>query len=124
MSDDQADIIKLSAPGETAAADTESKTASTAAPIKASANDTHPKPSTNSQSAPKGPMTQAQYQQLHSQIHEVVDPHTGRTRWQRGTGEIVERIVSREQQMNLNACATRGDGASFGRDVVRAALKK
>jgi hypothetical protein len=24
----------------------------------------------------------------------------------------------------LNACATRGDGASFGRDVVKAALKK
>lgn len=69
-------------------------------------------------------MTQAQYQQLHSQINEVVDPHTGRTRWQRGTGEIVERIVSREQHMNLNACATRGDGASFGRDIVNAALRR
>lgn len=73
--------------------------------------------------AAKGPMTQAQYQQLHSQIHEVIDPHTGRTRWQRGTGEIVERIVSRQEHLSLNACATRGDGASFGRDVVKAALK-
>ena len=74
--------------------------------------------------ASKGPMTQAQYQELYSQIHEVIDPHTGRTRWQRGTGEIVERIVSREEHLSLNACATRGDGASFGRDIVRAAARK
>eukprot|EP00956_Cyclotella_meneghiniana_P017308 scaffold28065_cov68-Cyclotella_meneghiniana.AAC.4 len=72
----------------------------------------------------KGPMTQAQYQELYSQIHEVIDPHTGRTRWQRGTGEIVERIVSREEHLSLNACATRGDGASFGKDIVRAASRK
>ena len=72
--------------------------------------------------APKGPMTQAQYQALHDQILEVIDPHTGRTRWMRGTGEIVERIVSREEHLNLNACATRGDGASFARDISRAAI--
>lgn len=72
----------------------------------------------------KGPMTQAQYQALYSQIREVIDPHTGRTRWQRGTGEIVERIVSREEHKNLNTSATRGDGASFGRDIVKAALMK
>lgn len=94
--------------------------ASATAPTNPTKSDSPP----NKPSAAKGPMTQAQYQQLHSQIHEVIDPHTGRTRWQRGTGEIVERIVSREQHMNLNLCATRGDGASFGRDIVHAALRR
>jgi hypothetical protein len=67
-----------------------------------------------------GPMTQQQYQALQSQIHEVMDPHTGRTRWMRGTGEIVERIVSKQEHANLNAAATRGDGMGFSRDVLGA----
>ena len=51
---------------------------------------------------PKGPMTQAEYQKLQSQIREVYDPQSGRTRLVRGTGEIVERIVSSSEHANLN----------------------
>eukprot|EP00804_Cyclotella_cryptica_P007569 CCRYP_010648-RA/>CCRYP_010648-RA protein AED:0.45 eAED:0.45 QI:0/-1/0/1/-1/1/1/0/248 len=69
----------------------------------------------------KGPMTQQQYLELQSQIREVLDPHTGRTRWMRGTGEIVERIVSREEHSRLNQSATLGDGRGFARDIARVA---
>ena len=31
----------------------------------------------------------------------------------RGTGEVIERIVSREQQRAINRLATEGDGRSF-----------
>lgn len=94
---------------------------------------------------PKGPMTQAEYQELQSQLREVYDPQSGRTRLVRGTGEIVERIVGSSQHANLNrtgTCkfgiavflqkdfvfantlcflATYGDGSSYARDIMRAA---
>mmetsp|Transcript_37254 Transcript_37254/g.89173 ORF Transcript_37254/g.89173 Transcript_37254/m.89173 type:complete len:268 (-) Transcript_37254:280-1083(-) len=70
---------------------------------------------------PKGPMTQAEYQELRSQLREVYDPQTGRTRLVRGTGEIVERIVSSSEHANLNRTATYGDGSSYARDIMRAA---
>jgi len=69
-------------------------------------------------------MTQQQYQQLQSQIREVVDPHTGRTRWIRGTGEIIEKIVTREEHLALNQRATLGDGSDFAREIARAAISK
>jgi hypothetical protein len=72
----------------------------------------------------KGPMTQQQYLEIQSQIREVIDPHTGRTRWMRGTGEIVERIVSKEEHSRLNQCATLGDGRGFARDIARVAAMK
>lgn len=72
----------------------------------------------------KGPMTQAQYLQLQSQVREVVDPATGRIRLVRGTGEIIERIVSRNEHQNLNAQATRGDGDGFAKEVARQAMRK
>ena len=81
-------------------------------------------PETTVQTEPKGPMTQAQYLQLQSQIREVVDPATGRIRLVRGTGEIIERIVSRNEHQNLNAQATRGDGDGFARQVARQAIRK
>lgn len=76
------------------------------------------------QSEAKGPMTQAQYLQLNSQIREVVDPSTGRVRLVRGTGEIIERIVSRSEHQNLNAQATRGDGDGYARQVARQAMQR
>jgi hypothetical protein len=81
-------------------------------------------PMTVTSNQPKGPLTQQQYLELQSQIREVVDPHTGRKRWMRGTGEIVERIVSRDEHLSLNKTATRGDGSSFARDIARAANRK
>lgn len=72
----------------------------------------------------KGPMTQAQYLQLQSQVREVLDPATGRFRLVRGTGEIIERIVSRNEHQHLNALATRGDGDEFAKDIARQAMLK
>lgn len=66
-------------------------------------------------------MTQAQYLSLQSQIREVIDPHTGRTRYVRGTGEIIERIVSRQTHSQLNKCATMGDGSGYAKEVMKAA---
>ncbi|KAL7447767.1 hypothetical protein ACHAWC_000088, partial [Mediolabrus comicus] len=65
----------------------------------------------------KGPMTQAQYLQLQSQIREEIDPVTGRIRLVRGTGEIIERIVTKQEHQLINNNATRGDGDSFAKDV-------
>jgi hypothetical protein len=72
----------------------------------------------------KGPMTQAQYLQLQSQIREEIDPVTGRIRLVRGTGEIIERIVTKQEHQLINNNATRGDGDSFAKDVTRQAMMR
>ena len=69
----------------------------------------------------KGPMTQAQYLELQSQIREVIDPVDGRKRLVRGTGEIIERIVSRAEHSRINQGATLGDGSGYARDIMKAA---
>ncbi len=75
----------------------------------------------NPQLKAKGPMTHSQYLNLQSQIREVIDPHTGRTRYVRGTGEIIERIVSRQEHSQLNKMATLGDGSGYAKDIMKAA---
>ena len=72
----------------------------------------------------KGPMTQAQYLQLQSQIREEIDPVTGRIRLVRGTGEIIERIVTKQEHQLINNNATRGDGDSFAKDVTKQAMMR
>ena len=71
---------------------------------------------------PKGPMTQQQYLELQSQIREVFDPQTGRTRLVRGTGEIIERIVTKKEHSMINQSATFGDGWGFARTVSKIAI--
>ena len=68
-------------------------------------------------------MTQQQYLALQSQVREVVDPQTGRTRLVRGTGEIIERLVSRDEHSRLNKSATLGDGSGYAQDIM-AAVKR
>lgn len=63
------------------------------------------------------PMTQAQYEEQRSRITEVYDEASGRYRLVRGDGEILERIVSRQQHEQINRAATRSDGASFVRQM-------
>jgi hypothetical protein len=67
------------------------------------------------------PMSREEYQAQQSTIREVYDEQTGRYRLVRGTGEIIESLVSRSQHENINRQATREDGASFSRDAYRAA---
>jgi Nuclear RNA-splicing-associated protein len=63
------------------------------------------------------PMTREQYEAEQSKVREVYDPETGRMRLVRGSGEIIERIVSREAHQQINQQATRGDGATFSRMI-------
>jgi hypothetical protein len=53
-----------------------------------------------------GPLSDAEYEEQRNRLREEYDPSTGRMRLVRGDGEIVERIVSREQHRAINAIAT------------------
>jgi len=67
------------------------------------------------------PMTREQYEYQQSQVREVYDEESGRYRLVRGTGEIIERIVSRADHLHINQTATRGDGSSFAKSVFHQA---
>lgn len=70
------------------------------------------------------PMSREQYEVQQAVIHEVYDEETGRYRLVRGTGEIVERIVSRSDHERINHQATHGDGSSYSRHIFSAAQKR
>lgn len=71
------------------------------------------------------PMSKAEYEKQQSQpIRQVYDPESGRYRLVRGTGEIVESIVSRADHQRINRQATRGDGTSFTRSTLAVAAKR
>jgi hypothetical protein len=70
------------------------------------------------------PMTREQYEAEQSKVREVYDPDSGRMRLVRGSGEIIERIVSREAHQQINRQATRGDGESFSRSVHIASTRR
>ena len=84
------------------------------------------------------PKTKEQYEQEQSVVRDEVDPYTGRVRYVchasmlasledntlidsvldddrkiRGTGEVIESIVSKQQHKEINKQATFGDGAVF-----------
>ena len=63
------------------------------------------------------PMRKDEYESEQSKVYEVYDPESGRIRLVRGTGEIIERIVSRDQHDRINKIATASDGRSFSRAV-------
>jgi hypothetical protein len=69
------------------------------------------------------PMSREQYEAQQSQVREVYDPESGRYRLVRGTGEIIERIVSRADHAAINQRATQGDGSSFTRSIYQAAKR-
>lgn len=70
------------------------------------------------------PMSKAEYEKQQSQVRQVYDPESGRYRMVRGTGEIIESIVSRADHQRINQQATRGDGASFSRSALAAVCPK
>lgn len=59
------------------------------------------------------PMTPQQYSSQKSQVRRQYDPQTGQYRLVRGTGEIIEQIVSKNQHQQLNKMATFADGHYF-----------
>jgi len=64
------------------------------------------------------PMTQEQYKAQQAIIREVYDPESGRMRLVRGTGEIIERIVRKEDHLRINQIATRTDSWSYTRSMM------
>ncbi|KAJ3003466.1 ADP-ribosylation factor-like protein 6-interacting protein 4 [Thoreauomyces humboldtii] len=64
------------------------------------------------------PQTREEY--LHEQevVQEIFDPLSGRTRLVKGTGEIVERIVTKQQHRDINKAATAMDGTVFSAGSV------
>ena len=59
------------------------------------------------------PMRPEEYQKQQNTVREVIDPVDGRIRLVRGTGEIIERIVSMSAHLDINRQATRGDAAYY-----------
>eukprot|EP00622_Pseudochattonella_farcimen_P008233 FR744425.1.p2 GENE.FR744425.1~~FR744425.1.p2 ORF type:complete len:125 (-),score=3.96 FR744425.1:10-384(-) len=56
------------------------------------------------------PMTKDQYEEIQSVVREVWGPESGRMRLVKGTGEIIERIVSRDEHAQIDRDATLADG--------------
>lgn len=69
------------------------------------------------------PMTKEQYEMQQAVVREVYDPETNRIRLVRGSGEIIERIVRRQEHLSINQVATIGDGRSFTRGIAAVLTK-
>lgn len=67
------------------------------------------------------PMSKQDYEQQQSQIRHVFDAASGRMRLVRGTGEIIESIVSRAQHESTNRMATAHDGCFFAGSTMHRA---
>ena len=59
------------------------------------------------------PMSKDDYDQEQAVVREVYDPLSGRMRLVKGSGEVIERIVSHTDHRHINARATAGDGSAF-----------
>ena len=67
----------------------------------------------NEDSKRRTPMTKEEWEKQQSVIRKVYDPDTGRHRLVKGSGEILEEIVSYSRHKEINQTATKGDGSSF-----------
>jgi len=65
------------------------------------------------------PQTQEEYLKEQSVIREVYDPLSGRTRLVKGSGEIIERIVTKDQQRQINKLATKTDGLIYSQSLLQ-----
>lgn len=70
------------------------------------------------------PMRKEEYEAQQKVVKEVFDPESGRYRLIRGSGEILERIVSRQDHQRINRIATRSDGLSYSTNLKTAIPKK
>ncbi|KAG2175766.1 hypothetical protein INT44_000244 [Umbelopsis vinacea] len=59
------------------------------------------------------PQTKAEHEKEQNVVRKVVDPLTGRTRLIKGSGEIIEEVVSKDKQKEINRMATLNDGLSY-----------
>lgn len=70
-------------------------------------------PAPSLQFRPMAPMTKAEWDRQQSVVRRVIDPQTGRSRLIKGTGEVLEEIVSEDRHREINKQATLMDGAAF-----------
>ena len=75
--------------------------------------------SNNKRSMSMVPMTKEQYEKQQSVIRNVYDPASGRCRLVKGSGEIIEQVVSRDTHERINSISTQGDGMYFARQITR-----
>eukprot|EP00300_Choanocystis_sp_HF-7_P032092 c42109_g1_i1.p1 GENE.c42109_g1_i1~~c42109_g1_i1.p1 ORF type:complete len:166 (+),score=34.25 c42109_g1_i1:49-546(+) len=81
------------------------------------------KPTTSSPPRKKlGAMTPGEYAKQQKQYRQVFDEDTGRVRLVRGTGEIVERIVSREEQERIRKSASMWVAPNLSQHTGKAAF--
>lgn len=68
------------------------------------------------------PETPSEYEKRQNLLRREVDPVTGRTRLIRGTGEILEELVSKKRHTAINKEATRSDGQYFEENTIGKAM--
>eukprot|EP00126_Sphaerothecum_destruens_P013898 Sdes_comp23795_c0_seq1m21951 len=81
-------------------------------------------PETNAAEKKKIPMIPQcfeDYQKQQSQISQIYDEESGRYRLIRGTGEIIESIVSKSQHRAINQHSTYFDGQGFQKRIHQSA---
>ncbi|XP_013786454.1 ADP-ribosylation factor-like protein 6-interacting protein 4 [Limulus polyphemus] len=64
------------------------------------------------------PMSKEEWEKQQTVVRRVKDPETGRNRLVKGSGEVLEEIVSYERFKEINKKATSGDGAFFQKQLV------
>ena len=64
------------------------------------------------------PMTKEEYDKMQSVVRRVYDPDTGRVRLVKGSGEIIEEIVTRNRHADINRASTQGDGATYMQNLL------
>ncbi|KAL1922476.1 uncharacterized protein VTP21DRAFT_10015 [Calcarisporiella thermophila] len=65
------------------------------------------------------PQTKEQYEKEMSVVREVFDPLSGRMRLIKGSGEVIERPVSRAEQTRIRKMATEWDGMLFQSSLLQ-----
>ena len=78
------------------------------------------KTATTTKPSKKGmvPMTKEEYDKMQSVVRRVYDPDTGRMRLVKGSGEIIEEIVTRNRHADINRASTQGDGATYMQNLL------
>lgn len=64
------------------------------------------------------PETPNEYEKRQKMLRREIDPVTGRTRLIRGTGEILEELVSKKRHLAINKESTIADGKYFQDNTI------
>jgi len=62
-------------------------------------------------------MTKEEYDRQQNVVRRIFDPETGRNRLVKGSGEILEEIVSKTRHKEINKMSTMHDGQYFASSI-------